>query len=167
MNQETKKLFQAVLSNAIRLAAINHAGQFRYNGDPYIFHPIRVMQKVDTVEAKIVAVLHDIVEDTDVTLADLKKELFDHLRDITDGYTQSYIGIIIRSIELLTKKGGESYDQYLEAVAKSKLAVRVKLADIEDNTDVLKMSVSKYARLPKYRDAYDFLSVILNSEADE
>lgn len=107
------------LENAIGLAASAHAGRVDKLGKPYILHPLRVMGRMQTDEQRIVAVLHDVVEDTPLTLLNL----------ITMGYPMS----IVSAIGALTRRKGESYDDYIKRVGFSELASTVKVADLMDN----------------------------------
>ena len=88
------------LETAIRLSVNLHAGQFDKAGKPYILHPLRVMNAVNTIEEKIVAVLHDTVEDTDLTLYELED---------TFGFPHN----IVEAVGLLTKIKGDPYKGYI------------------------------------------------------
>jgi (p)ppGpp synthase/HD superfamily hydrolase len=109
------------LEDAIALAAHPHWGQIypSPNDEPFILHPLRVMLAVDGTIDHIVAVLHDLVEDTDWSLQDLQ----DH------GYPQC----VIEALDHLTRRSGEQYEAYIDRVARNALARRVKLADLADN----------------------------------
>lgn len=118
----------ATLERAIQLAAIYHANQFDKMGKPYILHPLRVMSNLglDVIEAdRIVAVLHDALEDTELTESDLNEE----------GFTQE----IITAIKLLTKTKGYDEEEYFRNILNNPIARRVKIKDLEDNMN--------YARL--------------------
>lgn len=110
------------LGAAILLAAKAHHGRTRRNGLPYILHPFRVMLRMKTEEEMIVAVLHDVVEDTSVTLDEL----------CAAGFSQP----VTEAVRLLTKQHGGDYDKYLVAVSGNSLARRVKIADLEDNLNL-------------------------------
>ncbi len=107
---------------AIELAKIAHEGQVDKGGYPYINHPLRVMDNVETIEEKIVAVLHDAVEDSDLTLEDLKVAGFSDL--------------IIEAIDAITKQKGEKRKDYLNRVMDNPIALKVKIADMTDNADI-------------------------------
>lgn len=112
------------LAHAISVAAYAHNGQMDKNGEePYILHPLRVMASFHTEELRIIAVLHDVVEDTDVTFDDLRRE----------GFSEQVIGSLI----LLTKSRYEVYAHYIERLVQmyNRNAILVKIADLEDNTD--------------------------------
>ncbi len=104
----------------------NHKGQKDKAKKPYILHPLRLMMSVDTDEEKIVAVMHDIVEDSEISLDDLRNE----------GFSDE----ILSAIECVTKKDGEDYDAFIERIAQNPLAIKVKLADLEDNMDLTRLS---------------------------
>ncbi len=114
-----------MLNQAIEIAHTAHEGQVDKGGQPYIGHPLRVMNNVETVEEKIVAVLHDSVEDSDLTLEDLK----------VAGFSKE----IIEAIDAITKRKGEKCNDYLKRVMDNSLALRVKIADMTDNMDISRM----------------------------
>ncbi len=134
----------ANLERAIELAVKHHKGQVDKAGQPYILHPLRLMLAMSTESERIVAVLHDIVEDTPITLDDLRKE----------GFSEK----IVSAIECVTKHDGEDYDSFIERISHNPLATSVKLADLEDNMDLSRLSevtekdllrVAKYQRAKK------------------
>ncbi len=109
------------LDDAIALAAQAHRGQVypAPGGEPFILHPLRVMLHVQTPTARIVAVLHDLIEDTPHTLADLRR--------------RSYPPAICAALDLLTHRAVDTYDAYIARLARDPLARCVKLADLADN----------------------------------
>jgi (p)ppGpp synthase/HD superfamily hydrolase len=109
------------LDKAIFIAVKAHHGQKDRQGQPYILHPLRVMMAVRTAEEKTVAALHDVVEDTDLTLEDLKNE----------GFSDE----IVQAVDCLTKRDGEPYEAHVERARHNRLALPIKLADLEDNMD--------------------------------
>jgi len=113
-----------LISKVITLAVEAHDGQTDKVGDPYIFHPLRVMMDCNTLTEKIVAVLHDIVEDTDITFEDIRA-LFSS--DQTLGRT------VVDAVDAMTKRDGEKYEDYLLRVKQNPIALSVKLSDIQDN----------------------------------
>lgn len=137
---------QQLLEKAISIALLAHKGQMDKGGCPYILHPLRVMFAMETTEEKIVALLHDVVEDSGTTIQNLSKENFPKK--------------ILIAIDLLTKKDNQNYEEYILAIKKNPLASRVKKADLKDNMDkkrLLNISVKDEARLKKYRNAYKIL----------
>ena len=139
-----KKLY---LDRAIELAKQHHEGQTDKAGKPYINHPLRVMNQVESEEEKIVAVLHDIVEDTNISLNDLRNE----------GFSEE----VVSAVECLTKQDGENYDSYIERISFNPLAVKIKLADLEDNRDLTRLpevTDKDLERLEKYDKALEKLT---------
>ena len=139
-----KKLY---LDRAIELAKQHHEGQTDKAGKPYIEHPLRVMNQVESEEEKIVAVLHDIVEDTDISLDDLRNE----------GFSEE----VVSAVECLTKQDGENYDSYIERISFNPLAVKIKLADLEDNRDLTRLpevTDKDLERIEKYDKALEKLT---------
>lgn len=131
---------------AYAIAFTAHKGQFDKAGKEYIYHPLAVSQKFDEENAKIVALLHDVVEDTCITLDDLRLFFEDE---------------IVETVDLLTHRDGEDYFAYLAKIKSNPLARAIKLADLEDNMDLSRFShpcEQDYERLEKkYKPAYKFL----------
>ena len=113
------------LEDAIALAALAHRGQVDKAGLPYVLHPIRVMLALDSETERIVGVLHDLIEDTDCSLEDLRHK----------GFPPEVIG----AVDCLTRRPGEDYDAYVARVRINPVARRVKLADLEDNLDASRL----------------------------
>ncbi|MFW1953368.1 guanosine-3',5'-bis(diphosphate) 3'-pyrophosphohydrolase [Acinetobacter beijerinckii] len=136
----------ATLEIAIAFAAKHHAGQVDKANAPYILHPLRVMLNVPTIDHKIIAVLHDILEDTETTSSDLRNLGF-----------QSHI---IEAIESLTKHDGETRIEAAKRTVQNSLARVVKLADINDNMDLSRIqspTVKDFERLKEYQRVQDIL----------
>ena len=108
------------LLKAIRLADQAHNGQYDPAGKAYITHPIRVMHSAKSVEEKIVAVLHDTVEDTDTSL-----------KMINDIFGKT----ISEAVDAISRRPEETVKAYYNRVKSNKLAYRVKILDIKDNLD--------------------------------
>src|SRR6188508_1629028 len=109
----------STIERAIEIAAAAHAGQKERNGDPYLFHPLRVMLAVKTEHERMAAVLHDVVEDTAVTLDDLRAE----------GFPEE----VVRAVDLLTKREGQTREDAAYKAVSDPIARVVKLADVTDN----------------------------------
>lgn len=116
----------STLERAIAIAAEKHAGQTDKAGEPYILHPLRVMLRLSTEEERIAAVLHDVVEDCGVTLDDLRAEGFP--------------SAVLRAIDSVTKRKDETYDAFVARAAVDPIGRRVKLADLEDNSDLSRLA---------------------------
>lgn len=122
-----------MLSKAIEVATNALKDIKDDNGFPYIDHALRVMDKMDTEEEKIVAVLHDVLEDTEMSIQDLKQE----------GFSRT----VLETVAMLTKRKDMTYFDYIDDILCSELASKVKIAEIEDNKDikrVQKMSFQTY-----------------------
>ena len=136
------------LNRAIVIAMEAHEGQLdTHNGRPYIEHPFRVMNAGHTLQEKIVGILHDVVEDTPWTLAQLTEEGFS--KEILDG------------VDAMSRRNNESYDEYILRLRENPIAVRVKLNDLTDNMDIRRWDEIQYhdlARLQKYLEAYKLLT---------
>lgn len=145
LDEQREKMNQ-LLELAIQVATEAHKGQTDKGGNPYILHPQAVAASLDSTENKIVAYLHDIVEDTDITLDDLERM----------GFTYR----IVNSVRILTKSKDISYDDYLKSVKKDSNAWHVKMADIRHNMDISRIpepTAKDYSRLEKYKKALEFL----------
>jgi (p)ppGpp synthase/HD superfamily hydrolase len=138
-----------LLEKAITIAVEAHRGQRDRTGAPYIVHPMRVMAGVDTDIEKMVAILHDVVEDTDWTFERLKQE----------GFPTE----VIEALDCVTKREGEEYDDFVKRSATNKIARKVKLADLEHNMDARRLSNvtdKDVERLKKYVRAWRFLKAL-------
>jgi (p)ppGpp synthase/HD superfamily hydrolase len=135
------------LEKAISITAQAHAGQRDKAGAPYILHPLRVMLKMTTDQARIVAVLHDLIEDTDWTIERLVREGFH--------------GEILAALDCLTRREGEGYEAFIQRVRLNPLAVTVKIADLEDNMDgsrLKEVTEADEKRISKYKNALQELT---------
>ncbi len=133
------------LSLAIKIAAEYHMGQQDKGGNPYILHPLKVMHylKSDDFQLMAIAALHDVVEDTDVTAADL----------VLLGFSNRVKDAVV----LLTKRDGQTPDEYFQGIASNYDAIRVKLADLRHNSDVRRLKGlgdKDLLRIRKYHDMY-------------
>jgi hypothetical protein len=145
----------ASIERAIQIAARAHEGQVDKQELPYILHPLRVMDGVEGLDAKI-AVLHDVVEDTPVTLNDLEREGFS--------------GEVLAAVRCVTHAEGESYADYVVRCRDNPIARRVKLYDLADNTRLSRTIVRPQAlardtaRFAKYLLSYSFLTGQITEE---
>jgi (p)ppGpp synthase/HD superfamily hydrolase len=140
------------LEKAIAIAVEAHRGQTDKAGQPYILHPLRMMLRLDGEAEQIVAVLHDVIEDTKVTAADLRRE----------GFSDE----ILDALAHVTKRKGENYQDFVARAAKNPIARRVKLADLEDNMDVRRLkrvTERDRKRLSKYLRAWRSLKSLSES----
>lgn len=112
------------IEQAITLACERHKGQIDKCNEPYILHPIRVMMSLNSKVERVVAVLHDVLEDTDTTFEELR-EMF--------GQT------IAEAVFALSRQKNESWEDFIRRVCSNELAMRVKRADISDNMSPLRL----------------------------
>jgi (p)ppGpp synthase/HD superfamily hydrolase len=131
------------LEKAIKIALTAHQGQKDKAGAPYILHPLRLMQQMQDETEQIVAVLHDVTEDSRYSLESIRKE----------GFSKK----IIAALECLTRDDGEPYESYIDRVKLNPLAKKVKLADLKDNMNITRLSninEKDIERLRKYHLAW-------------
>ena len=142
----------SLFARAKEIAQIAHAGQVDKAGEEYYLHPYRVMLRCREKTEQIVALLHDVVEDSDWTFEMLEEE----------GFTPE----IINSLKCLTKlSDNEDYDAFISRVMTNPLAMKIKLYDIEDNLDLSRLSElteSDIKRVQKYMDARTRIKQALN-----
>lgn len=139
----------STLERAIAVAARAHEGQQDKGGTAYILHPLRVMLRVQTTEQRIVAVLHDVLEDTRMSLADLARE----------GFALK----ILAAVQALSRRDGESYEAFVARLGGDPLARVVKLADLADNSDLSRIAMpgpEDLARLQRYQRASAYLQAL-------
>ena len=142
-----------MLNKAIEIANRAHMGQVDKAGAPYILHPLRVMMTRDNEIERICAVLHDVIEDSDVTFDNLRRE----------GFSEE----IIEVLNCVTKRAGESYDDFINRILGNEIACRVKLADLCDNMNISRIknpTEQDEERIKKYRDAADKIADALPLE---
>lgn len=141
-----------LFERALTLAAVKHAGQKDKGDAPYVMHVIRVMMGVETAHDKIVALLHDLLEDTDMTSKDLMDFGFDEET--------------IKQVELLSRGESEDYMAYIRRLAEDTAAIRVKLSDLRDNLSRTrfkeKLTETDMERLRKYHRAEEYLLEVLH-----
>ena len=132
---------------ALAIAKKAHAGQVDKAGVDYIQHPLYVASQVETEQEKAVALLHDVIEDSNITAVDL----------LASGLPNE----VVTAVQILTKKKGQSYQEYLEKVKINDLARVVKLADLKHNSDLSRLksvSDTDRERVEKYKKAIYYLS---------
>ena len=131
---------------ALELAVEKHKNQTDKAGNPYILHPLHVMENVNSKEGKVVAILHDIIEDTDITE--------DYLLKI--GLSKR----IVDAVVALTRSEDMDYQEYIKNLSSNPLAKEVKLADLEHNMDLKRLPTLEEKDLErnrKYQIAYHYL----------
>jgi (p)ppGpp synthase/HD superfamily hydrolase len=132
------------LEDALSVALEAHRGQWypAREPEPFILRPLRVMLGVTAGQARIVALLHDVVEDSTVTLADLANHGFEPR--------------ILHGVDCMSRRTGEPYEDYIERVATDDLAREVKLSDLSDNlanNRALPATPDSLARIARYEQA--------------
>jgi (p)ppGpp synthase/HD superfamily hydrolase len=137
------------LEDAIILATNAHRGQKDRNDEPYIMHSLRVAAQLWGYDELMVAVLHDVIEDTDVTLDDLRKA--------------GYPSHIVDAVDAVSKRKDidEPYSRYIRRVKENPLATKVKIADLCDNANLgrlPKVEAHDLKRLDRYNRALQFLT---------
>ena len=137
-----------IIETSLQIALNAYKGQKDKAGETYILHPLRIMAKMNSLEEKATALLHDVIEDSDYTSEDL----------INEGIPSTVVDAVLA----LTKNDGEDYDQFIDRVLKNKLAAKVKIADIEDNINLLRLgsiSDADLQRVTKYHRSWHKLQI--------
>ncbi len=134
------------VKKALAIATEAHKGQKDKGGNDYINHPLTVAKSMETDDEIIVALLHDVVEDTDTTIDDLKEA----------GFNDN----VLNALATITKSDDESYDEYVQRVKKNPIATKVKLADLKHNSDLSRIknpTEKDYKRVEKYHKYIELL----------
>ncbi|KSC70511.1 GTP pyrophosphokinase [Pseudomonas aeruginosa] len=135
----TPPLIELALHRALKA----YGGKVDKAGKPYILHPLRLAARLDDQISQSVALLHDVIEDSDTTEDDLRE----------DGFPESVISAVVA----LTRRKGESYEAFIDRVRVHPLARKIKLLDIEDNMNLLRLnavSENDLQRIAKYHRAW-------------
>ena len=120
-------IYTEMTKKALKLCFEAHKEQIDKSGMPYVFHPFHLAEQMQDEESTIVALLHDVVEDTDYTLDDLSKMGFDDS--------------VLTAINLMTHEDGVPYMDYVEQIKTNPIAKTVKLADLRHNSDMTRLEV--------------------------
>jgi len=142
-------IYTALTKQALKLCFEAHRDQIDKSGMPYVFHPFHLAEQMDTEESTIVALLHDIVEDTNYTLQDLK--------------ALGFPSNVIDALALMTHDPKVPYMEYVKGISANPLATKVKLADLQHNSDLSRLdSVDEKAlsRVKKYAAAIELLESV-------
>ncbi|MDE6500936.1 MAG: HD domain-containing protein [Ruminococcus sp.] len=118
-------IYTEMTNKAMRIAYEAHHGQYDVNGVPYIFHPYHVAEQMTDEITTCVALLHDVIEDTEVTFEQLEQEFPEE---------------VITALRLLTHNKNTDYFDYIEKIVSNPVARKVKLADIEHNSDISRIT---------------------------
>ncbi len=139
-------LYTELTKKALCISFEAHKNQFDQSGLPYVYHPFEVASMVNGEFETCAALLHDVIEDTDVSLDDLAK-------DFPSG--------VIEALRLLTHDDGVPYFDYIRAMCSNKIAKAVKLADLRHNSNLSRLSEiteKDRKRAEKYKKAYQILN---------
>jgi (p)ppGpp synthase/HD superfamily hydrolase len=135
-----------LIERSLTIALRAYAGKTDKAGREYILHPLRVMAKMKTDQEMSAALLHDVLEDSEITAEQL----------LAEGIPVE----VVEAVQFLSKDEDEEYMDFVARTKKNRLAAKVKLADIEDNIDVLRLTSldeNDLARIKKYHSAWRFL----------
>lgn len=139
-------IYTIMTNKALRIAYDAHYGQNDLAGIPYIFHPLHLAEQMDDEDSICVALLHDVIEDTTLSLDDIRAEGFSNA--------------VINALRAITHSKDDDYMQYIYQLSKDPLARKVKLADLKHNMDLTRLpelNDKALERLNRYRDAIALL----------
>ncbi len=132
---------------ALKLMFAKHKDQVDKSGIPYVFHPFTVAQSMDDENSTIVALLHDVIEDTDTTIDEL----------VEMGFNDE----IISALKILTHDKSVAYFDYIEKIKSNSLATKVKISDLKNNSDLSrlnKITQKDVERVEKYKKSLEILN---------
>ena len=129
-------IYTALTKKALKICFDAHKDQVDKTGMPYVFHPFHLAEQMDTEDAVCVALLHDTVEDTDISFEDL----------INEGFNEN----IINALKLLTHNDDTPYLEYVARIKENPLTRKVKLADLRHNSDLTRIDLNVDKIPPKY-----------------
>jgi len=135
-------IYTEMTKRALSLCFEAHKNQKDKSGLPYVFHPFHLAEQMEDEETTVVALLHDVIEDTEYTIEDLQKA----------GFSQS----VISAIALMTHDPQVPYMEYVRAIKSNPIARAVKLADLRHNSDMTRLDIITQRdeeRAQKYLDA--------------
>lgn len=139
-------IYTTMTKNALKICFNAHINQVDKTGIPYVFHPFHLAEQMNDEDSVCVALLHDVVEDTEITFADL----------INEGFSDN----VINALKLLTHNDDTPYMEYVKKIKTNPLAKRVKLADLKHNSDITRLDLSKDklpSKLELYKEAIKYL----------
>lgn len=120
-------IYTALTKKAMEICYRAHEGQLDKGGMPYVFHPLHVAEQMEDEYSTCVALLHDTVEDGGIELFEL--------------YEAGFPEEIIKTVDILTRREDEPYMEYIERLKKNSLAIKVKLADLNHNSDMSRLNI--------------------------
>jgi len=144
-----------MLNTMLVMATNGHAGQYDKGGNPYILHPLAVMQMLGTQDEEVqcIAIGHDLVEDCEVTYSEL--------------YAAGFSERVVHGIRCMTKVPGETYEEYKEKVKSNPDSVKVKMCDLRHNTDIRRLTgvtQRDITRMERYFKFYTELKVLIGEK---
>lgn len=145
-------IYTKLTNEAMRIAYAAHHGQTNKSGIPYIYHPIHLAEQMADEYTTCVALLHDVVEDTDVTLEDLAK---------------SFPKEVVDAVALMTHADGVDYFDYVRKIRTNPIAKAVKLADLTHNSDTTRMDTPDEASIKRWENKYRKAFEILKEEGKQ
>jgi len=140
-------IYTELTKKAMKIAFAAHEGQKDKSGLPYINHPLHVAEQMNDEDTCVVALLHDVAEDSDITIEELEKE----------GFTEAQI----EAVRLMTHNKNVPYLDYVKNLSTNRIAKTVKLADIEHNSDLTRLSNADEDDISRNRDKYEAAYKIL------
>ncbi len=139
-------IYTKMTKRALAICFEAHKDQVDKAGLPYMFHPFHLAEQMKDEETTIVALLHDVVEDSEYTLDDLRKE----------GFSDA----VLAAVNAMTHEEGVPYMDYIHLIKKNRIATAVKIADLKHNSDssrLAKIDEHSYKRIEKYKNAISIL----------
>ena len=149
-------IYTPMTKNAIKLMYEKHKNQVDKAGMPYVLHPLHVAESMDDEYSTTVALLHDIVEDTDLTFEDL----------INLGYPNE----VVDALRYLTHPEGVNYFDYVKKIGENEIATKVKISDLKHNSDLSRLNeITEWdlKRVEKYKLCLDYLSEVQKARDEE
>lgn len=139
-------IYTALTKKALEICFNAHKEQKDKSGLPYVFHPFHLAESMDDELSTVCALLHDVIEDTDISFGDLRKR----------GFPEEVITVL----SFLTHEPSVPYEKYIENIAKNKTAVKIKIADLRHNSDLSRLNEiteNDIERKEKYQRAIEYL----------
>ncbi len=144
-------IYSTMIKKAMKISYEKHHGQFDKSGMPYIFHPIHVAEQMKDEDTTIVALLHDVIEDTDLTIENIEQY----------GFSKK----IIDALKCLTHDRNVPYFEYIKKIATNQIARQVKIADLEHNSNLTRLNNitdEDKKRVKKYKECLKYLKMFNN-----
>lgn len=146
-------IYTELTKKAMNLAFKKHLNQIDKSGLPYIFHPVHIAEQMDDEDSVIVALLHDVMEDTQTDINELR----------TYGFSETVIDALV----LLTHNKKINYETYIQNISQNPLATKVKIVDLQHNSDLSRLNIitsKDIARVQKYVESLNYLKEFTHSE---